>query len=157
MTDRSIHVSEYILKKLHDAWNGIWFKLGATTLITIPVTLLGIDTKIILVFVSLFILDFVSGIIRSVAIGNKLTSLKAFDSVIKGSMYLVFILSSWLVTLVFNEYIPFHVGAVTLGIVIEFRSILENIRDAKISIPLLSQILEWADHALEGLVSKIKQ
>lgn len=138
-------------------WDGIWLKLGATALVAFPATIFGINTDLILILMVLFFCDFFTGVIKAFAIKEKVSSRRAFDSIIKGSMYFSFIIASWCMTLIFQEYIPFHVGTISLAIIIEFRSVLENIRDSKVNFPILSNILDFVDVKIEQTVNYFKK
>lgn len=157
MSDRSIQVSQYINTLFLKVWDKFWYMLGATALIALPATILGVDPKLILVLVALFVADFFTGILKAVATGQSITSRRAFDGVIKGALYFIFIIASWTMTQIFKEYIPLHIGAVTFTALIEFRSVLENIRDANVNIPLLSQILDFVDAKVAQVVSLIQK
>lgn len=152
-----MEVHEYLASKFNDAWNHAWGYLGATGVVAIPATIFGVDSHIIYVLFGLYILDFITGIIRTISIGETVSSRRAFDGVLKGILYITFILASYFMTIVFSDYAPIHIWAIIFTCSIEFKSILENIKEAKITLPIIDPVLDFVGAIIEKLIQQMKK
>lgn len=128
--------NQYIAMKLGELWSWTWFKLGATTGIAIPTTLFGVSAKIIMFLIIMTVLDWITGIIKAKKNGEKITSKKSLNTGYKGLMYTSLILASFLVSLIFPDYIKIHEWMIIYLFLIEFHSVIENVTEAGIKLPL---------------------
>ena len=141
MSTKTQQVGEYLSYKLQDLWAHIWFKLGATATIAVPTSFLGVDAVMIVVLFILFALDWLTAIIRTVRTGKQISSKRMADSITKFALYGIFLITSWLLTYIFPDYIKLHVWAVNFLLVNEVLSIFENIVESGVVLP--KPIMEW--------------
>lgn len=141
MTEKTIQLSEYISYQFQNIWAWFWVRIGVSSMIAFPTMIFGVDTLWILVLFAMLVLDFISGIIKAKIKEEQITSRKMFNSVVKAILYVLFIAGSYLMTLLFKEYVPLHSLAVTFLVLVEFVSFIENVLDAGVKLPF--GIQEW--------------
>lgn len=146
MSEKSVQLSTYLSYKLEELWNAFWLKIGVSTVIAFPTMIFGVDSLWIVVLFSMTLLDLISGVLRSKVKGQEINSRRLLDSVIKSFLYGLFILASYLVSLLFDGYIHLHSLAVTFLVLVEFVSFLENIMEAGVKLPF--GIHDWAQKML---------
>lgn len=132
---KTIRIGEYIIYKLNDLWSHLLVKLGITTAVALPTFWFGVGAEMILILMALSFLDLVTGLVRVYKTKQKFSSLRLADSITKFVLYACFIITSWLLTFIFSDYIPLHSLSVTFLIVNEAGSIFENIVQAGVVLP----------------------
>lgn len=124
-----------------------WFTRMVTAVgITIPATLFGFESKLILGLLLLVSIDMITGLTKAKINKQQISSARLSNTVLKLIIYFSLLIGSFVVTWAYPEYLPLHTVTLSFLILIEFKSILENVVEAGIILP--PGISDWVAKTL---------
>ncbi|AYP68607.1 toxin secretion/lysis holin [Exiguobacterium phage vB_EalM-132] len=111
------------------------WKLGLSVIGTIIAYIEGFYGSLVWVFLGLFLIDLVTGIMKSKHNGVPITSKRLRSSVNKLGAYMLLITALIITSKAEPAFMPIVTGAYYYFIFIEFKSIIENVEEMGVTIP----------------------
>lgn len=121
----------YIMQLVENSF----YKLILSVAFTVITFLKGFYGELMLGLAAFLVIDFITGVWRSISLGQKISSKRLRESVTKAGTYFLLVTTLIVASKIESTFLPFVTIAYYYCIFTEMKSILENLQELGLEIP----------------------